>query len=650
MELIDCSDLSPYKRYQQAIQLLRSTSRAENPNWYADALAVETQLHVFIGGDTGAISYIHNQKDGSWTKGPNLTPQLMGDPELLGEVLEALIKAEVTSRKKALGLILYIADEFSTAELGPDHQNPAEVNELRELIIKSPGTVLNDRTLSNDTHTWRLFPYPGASGGNQFATAISFSRHHEEFINNARAYGEEHDIPIRTRSISAPLCTITALPWLLEQTPANGFVAALHYPRFTVLSFFNDAGDLTLIRTLQHHGNMSFPPNIGGAIATTATSLELKDPHVFILPMAGRPPEGMTEKLTAAMPNSQVITLSPTSSPLHIPTSPNSAPKNDLPGVTRAWKWSDLHATPAEEAEPEQASDTPASAIPGVTRPWKIQDMEAISMLQQVRLEVVAITNPPSASQSPLASSHTFSILIGEMWPIQDFLPCPKEQKALYPGPIEMRALKFGQYLKYAGIVAVSGMVCYTAWKYFAIRKDESWNYQPELAAQELQTLKTKQDTYSLYDEAMKQRSSAWTTMESIFYLFPPEANIRLTTFKYNINKAPRLDPKKTGFIKRTNIQGLANHESLDYLNRLNTDSGRAQVYSQIAESTEDSSFMILDGERDPQINLQINEHTAYDQEALSGAVTSYPFTFTLQIDQVYSSDDELSFTQRPKN
>lgn len=645
MDITDCSKLSPYKRYQQALSIFNTTSRASNPHWYTDALAIETQLHVFIGSDTGAISYILNQREGSWSKGPNLTPKMMSEPDQLEEVLEALIETEVKARKPALGIILYIADEFNTAELGQDYQNPAEVTELRDLIIEDPSAVLDDRTLSNDTHTWRIFPYPGAAGGNQFATAISFSRRHENFITNARAYGEKNNIPIRTRAISAPLCTITALPWLLEKTPDNGFVTALHYPRFTVLSFFNNAGDLVLIRTLQHHGNMAFPPNIGGAIMTTAHSLELTNPHIFILPMAGRPPEGMSETLTTSMPNSQIITLSPTSSPLHIPTAPNSSPKNDLPGVTRAWKWSDLHAVPAEEATPEQAEKTPESAIPGVTRPWKIQDMEAVSMLQQVRLEVVAITNPPAASQSALASSHTFSILIGEMWPIQDFLPCSKEQRALYPNALEMRMLKLSQYLKLAGIAAAAGFICFTGWKYWQTRQHEAWDYKPELAAQKLVLLKNQEKEFVLYEEVMKERSKAWTTMESIFYIFPPEANILLSNFTYNIAKLSDFRSDRVGFVKNNKITGFAPYESLDYLNRLNTEAGLKGIYAAIAEATNDESFVLEPGDRLPQINLQTEENRSYNIDAQPGSKNSFPYIFTLNIKQPYSSEDALALT-----
>ena len=644
MNLTDCSQLSPYKCYKQAQQILHSTTRASNPNWYSDALATETQLHIFIGSDTGAISYIHNQKEGSWTKGPNLTPQLMRSYEQLEEVLDALIEAEVKSKHPALGITLYIADEFATAELGEEHQNPAELENLRQLIIDDPTAVLNDSTLSNETHSWRLFPYPGADGSKAFATAISFSRVHEEFMQNARNYGIAKDTPVLTRAVSAPLCTITALPWLLENIPPNGFVTALHYPRFTVLAFFNPKGDLIFIRTLQHHGNSPYPANIGNAIMITANSLELEKPHIFILPMAGRPPEGMSSILSNAAPGSAIITLSPTSSPLHIPTAPNSAPKSDLPGVTRAWKWSDLHATPAEESTPELAEDTPSSAIPGVTRPWKIQDMEAVSMLQQVRLEVVAVTNPPAASQSTLASTHTFSTLISEMWPIQDFLPNSKEQVALYPDATGMRILAFSKYFKLLGTVATLCFAAYTVWQLWTFRQNDAWTFEPELAAQELNMLQQRQTQFESIQNIMQPRAAAWSHMELLFHLFPKNSRFKIKSFKYDINPNKIIDPNSLGFIKKVTIQGLADEQAITQLNLLNSDSEKSKLFTAISDAIQDPSLKLEPISRIPEININTQKNPRYSQQSETHLDTSYPSSFSLEILQSYNPGDLLSF------
>ena len=70
--------LSFAKRFKQAKQLAKETSRADNPNWYADALAINLQLHIFVGSDSGAISYIRNMESGAWAKGPNISPEMPG--------------------------------------------------------------------------------------------------------------------------------------------------------------------------------------------------------------------------------------------------------------------------------------------------------------------------------------------------------------------------------------------------------------------------------------------------------------------------------------------------------------------------------------------------------------------------------------------
>jgi hypothetical protein len=642
MTLSPPESLSFGKRFKQAKQLVKETSRADNPNWYADAFSIDLQLHIFVGSDSGAISYIRTTATGEWAKGPNISPEMEEDPSLLKPVLDGIVKEHLTDKKNpALGVILYVADEFSTAEPGPEHQNPAEVEELRAKIKADPRNILEDSSISNQTHSYRLFPYPGAASGQPFATAIAFTRRHEPLLEEFRNYGNENNIPIRTRAISAPLCAISALPWLLEQKPENGFVAIHHYPRFSVLSFFNIHGDLILIRTLQHHGNVPFSPQTASAIMTTATSLELENPHIFLIPMAGAAPMGMSDSLSSMLPNSQVITLSPTSSALHIPTAPSAAKgKNESLGMTRPWKWSDLTAQTAVENEPSQA-DSPNSdtAIPGVTRPWKIQDMAAVAMLSQVRLEVVATTNPPSASNSILAESHTFKTLVEEMWPIQDFLPAPEKETTLYPQQVEMKALKWSKYVKAAAAAGVALALAKAGLDIFNATQDPAWGYVSDDPQFQIMALKKKVGDSNLLNTLLSDRSRGWTAMEVLPSLFPENSGIEVSDYKYNTEISPTdATNRKIPVTRKWEISGKADQKGKRLLDILNTRKGMESVFAQIQAHTADDSFDPNQFNRKPIVDIEISS-----TRSQRGSDNLYPYNFTMTLKQSFNNDDPLT-------
>ena len=644
MNLSQPNTLSFPQRYKQAKSLIKHTSRASNPNWYADALAINIQIHIFVGSDSGAISYIRNMESGAWAKGPNISPEMEEDPSLLKPVLDGIITEHCANTKKpGIGVILYVADEFSTAELGPEHQNPAEVAELRKLIKENPRSILEDHSISNESHSWRLFPYPGAASGQPFATAIAFTRRHEHLMQEFRSYGEQNNIPIRTRAISAPLCAISALPWLLDQKPENGFVALYHYPQFTVLSFFNTHGDLVLIRTLQHHGNVPFSPQSASAIMTTTASLELEKPHVFIIPMAGAAPMGLSDSLTSMLPDSQVITLSPTSSALHIPTAPSetSAP-SDL-GVTRAWKWSDLAAQAAVESDPLPAAPSEETAIPGVTRPWKLKDMAAVAMLSQVRLEVVSTTNPPSASNSILAESHTFNTLVKEMWPIQDFLPPTSAETALYPDQVEMKLLKCSKLVKLAAACLVVGSLAKLGMDLSTSVADPAWGYETTHPQIQINSYRKSALEYDKLNNLLSDRSRAWSNMELLARLIPAKQNITVKDFIYKTSiQAANATNQRIPVIRTWTITGSGDSAARNYLETLNSATEMAKIFENTYQGTQDKSFNVSIANRKPRPDIQIKRANNSNSQRNSAA-SSHPFKFKMTITQRLDNEDELT-------
>ena len=649
MDLHSPTDLSFLKSYKQAKQLAKNTSRCTNPYWYSDALAVNVQLHIFVGSDTGAISYIRNIETNEWAKGPNISPEMEEDTTLLIPVLEGIQSEYLTDTKNpGLGVILYIADEFSTCELGPDHQNPGAIDELRKLIKENPGSILEDQTVSNESHAWRLFPYPGANPDQNFATAVAFTRRHEALMKQFRDWGNDNNIPVRTRSISAPLCAIAALPWLLKEKPDKGFVTVYHYPRFTVLGFFNDAGNLVLIRTLQHHGGLPFSPQTASAIMSAAASMEIENPNIYIIPMAGASPMGMSDSLSSMLAGSEVSTLSPTSSALHIPTAPSAAnTKSDL-DVTRPWKWSDLTAQ-SELTSAPAADDTPEeeTVIPGVTRPWKLSEMEAVAMLSQVRLEVVSTTTPPSASGSDIATNHTFTTLVEEMWPLQDFLPASEQELTLYPQQIEMKLILWSKYLKMAAAAIALIILALGAIKVLKATQDPAWNYTTSNPSFIIGKFNRDIKKHQSLDKKLSDRARAWSNMELINRLFPDDSQIRIKSSKFSTSVDTKSKSKTAKPLKRTwNFSGSATASSREYLDKLNTIDEITSVFQKNYEGTHDESFNIAAyRSRIPKADVRLK--LSKNARSMRNQKDAHIYEFTMTITQTLADKDPLTISTK---
>src|SRR5690606_14976243 len=141
-----------------------------------------------------------------------------------------------------------------------------------------PKAVLDDASVSAADSSWRLIPYP-AAGSEAIATTVCVSRRWATFLDDLRRFGEEQNFPIITRAVSAPLICLMALADLKTDAVTRPLIAILPYPRFTLLAFFNEHGDLRLMRTLQHRGQRR-PSNLRHATSTTAAALELADPEI----------------------------------------------------------------------------------------------------------------------------------------------------------------------------------------------------------------------------------------------------------------------------------------------------------------------------------------------------------------------------------
>ena len=277
------------------------------PAWYQEGLELDYQLHIRSDGTT-VQTFFHNRPKNEWSAGPPLTEVVMADPEQTAAYATQLIKDVRALKGDSVGVILHIADEFATAELKPELNNPAALPDLRETSIHNSGEILDDSSVPPDQAAWRVIPYP-ADGSDVIATTATVSRRMAAFLQAMRDVGERLNFPLITHALSAPLVVIMGLPAAIKPAEGKCFVTILQYPWFTTLAFFNQHSEIRLLRTLQHRG-LRRPPNFRQALSTTNASLEFLDPDLFIIPLGGDVDSQVAEDLQIRFPESRVETIS----------------------------------------------------------------------------------------------------------------------------------------------------------------------------------------------------------------------------------------------------------------------------------------------------------------------------------------------------
>ncbi|MEP4078734.1 hypothetical protein [Haloferula sp.] len=573
--------------YRQASSVLRGTSRATNEGWYTSPFELEFQLHLRIDG-THADSWIHQPSTGKWTRGPEISEELILDPTKVPEFAEEAVALAKQAGAKALGVILHIADEFATTEIKPELDNPGALGELREAIINNPFSVLDDSSLSADDHSWRLIPYP-AAGSEAIATAIILSRHTSDFVSALRNYGTAKNFPVITEAVSAPLVALLSLPDLKKSTNEHPFIAMLPYSRFTVLAFFNEHGDLRLLRTLQHRGQRR-PSNLRHAAATTAAALEMSNPEIYVMPMGGEPDPQMASDLKVVFDSSSIQEIDWTETPYHIK---------------------------------EAADVTP---------------------------ELIIAADLKREPESPLAASHTFSTLRADGWANQDFLPLPAAEAEVFPARSEMKLIRAA---KYARLGLVAATLIALIWVGFGlldmVRKPE-WTFnQPEAEAVQsrLASLGVERQRIMHWDNLLEDRSKGWASMELLARLFPDKSGFLIKGFSHTATPENLPGQSQAGFVKEWRISGLAREEALERLADLNTREGITSAFTEVARVTGNQSYRTDLPSRSVVVNVKTLEHGAYKpmppEEMVAADETTYPFMFDLTITQRFEAADPMA-------
>lgn len=581
------SGLNPFQRYSQASSILKGTSRASNEGWYESPLALGFQLHIRVDG-LKVTSRIRQQDGDKWLPGPELDESLLLDPTKVPDFAAEVVKAARQAGARSVGVVLHIADEFATTEIKPELDNPGALDDLRDKIVEEPDAVLDDSSLSRDEHSWRLVPY-AAAGGETIATAVTLSRRAGGFLGALRKFGEEKNFPIAAIAVSAPLVALLALPEITPDAVGEPFIAVLPYDRFTVLAFFNEHGDLRLLRTLQHRGTRG-PSNLRHAVATTAAALEMDAPAIHILPLSGQPADTMIADLKVVFENSEI----------HLAD----------------WSRTTLGAGADDD----------------------------------VPVEMRVASNIAAESESPLAATHTFTTLRNEGWAVQDFLPIAREEAEIFPSRREMKMLRGARYTRY-GVIGLT--VLALGWVGVSIAnmaRNPEWTFDEQKAEQvstRLAVLGNERKKVQHWDNLLADRSKAWASMELLARLFPDKSGFLIRSFWHSVQPENVPGQSQVGFVKEWRITGMAREEALEKLADLNTREGITLAFNEVAKVTGNEAFDSDLPSRSIVVNVRTLENAAFKpvppDEAVTSDETTYPFMFDLTITQRFEAADPMA-------
>ncbi|WP_193211060.1 hypothetical protein [Luteolibacter marinus] len=392
-----------------------------------------------------------------------------------------------------------------------------------------------------------------------------------------------------TRAVSAPLICLLALADLKQDELSRPLIAVLPYPRFTLLAFFNEFGDLRLLRTLQHRGQRR-PTNLRHAASTTAAALELAEPEVFLFTINDQADPQLAADLQLVFPAASIREVD--------------------------WSTTGLDTTASGCSGPEPLVSTLLATTP----------------------------------ETPLAQSHTFTVLRGDGWAAQDFLPVAREQADVFPSKTEMKLLNAARFARLGfGCVTILALAWTTLGVVDMIRKPD-WAFEAkngEVAKQRLTFLTQERTRIDHWDNLLSDRSKAWASMELLPTLFPDNSGFLAKTFNHSAKADTKPGQARIGLTREWKIAGLAREGALERLATLNTRDGISSVFDQVAAITGNSSYLTDLPSRSLVVNVRTLENGSFRPGPIGEFSdldeSTYPFSFDLTITQRFESSDQMA-------
>jgi len=550
------------------------------------------QLHLRLDGES-LTGWTFQRKTSEWVQLGEISPQILFNgsedrARFIATTLENLRDEGATS----LGVVLHVADEFAITELNPESVNPDELPELRETIVHDPASVLDDNTLAAQEISCRLFPLPANLATGSFAASVTLSTRHSGLLAAFREAGEDQNFPVRTIGVSGPLLALCGLPFLLGELIQKPFIAAFHFPVFTILAFFSRHGELSALRSLPHHGQRR-SGNLRHATTAAAAVLEMADPDICVVAMASFSSDPVVSDLMQAFPLSSVVML-----------------------------------------------------------PWR--ENPAITGRNNLPLECLAASVALEEANSPLANNETFPILFGEGWALQDFLPAAPEEANLFPSRKSMLLVRASRPFHALCALCILGLATWIGIDFFNAMNRDEWSFDAAISKkrdQKKAALLQEANQLSRWDNLLEDRSKGWANMELVARMFPEGTGILLRTVDHSAALEAGTGKANVGIIKNWTIIGFAKAEAQAHLTELNTRQGIAKLFREVAESTGNAAFSPELATRSLMVSISTVENRRFKEppgEASGTDETAYPLSFTMNLSQRFEATDPLALPAAP--
>lgn len=608
MELLP-QNASPLKLYRQAKRLLKSTSRAKEPDWYRGATELNLQWHLWIGTQSGQ-SAIYSRSLKQWWTGPDL-PAVSFETDDHGGVIgldktsrdnlhelvrKILAAKEFGAKAKSLGIIIHLADGIRIRDLAPDFASDPDFPAVNELLMSAPEIALGDDTVDNREGKWRLLPLLGIPDGEKRSLAVQCSARLEMIADEFAHYGELRNIPVVVNARSAPLEALAGIAYLHPeiQTAGTGAILTLiQYDAMTLVSATGNRGELLLVRPLFHrnatHLSQSETQEV---LSQTAALLNIKDAYILYVSASGLPEERLRTLMEAYL---------------------DQFPKARYRCIN-------------------VQSEAITEGIPG----------------RHFEFAVATQSAAPTSSEPP------FQKELREKWAFQDFYGPNAEEAARMPSRADLQMLKLSGHIQK---VAIIGILAYCGWAgtdFFTKMRSEAWKISPEEATgmdNQLAALQKEKKEWQHWEQLLEKRSEGWLVMETLLEIFPADGGVILRDMSYRAEteSSGKGDKGSLGLKRFIDINGFANPEVAVNLPTLGSRNRVAELLNSIAEKNHAPYLSVAPATRDLQVVLQQRQGAMPpSQEFPAKVARHFRTSFSLNIAQSLNEKDELAIAMAP--
>lgn len=599
------ANASPLKIYSQAKRILKTTSRAKEPDWYKPAHDLNLQWHLWIGSHSG-VSAIYSRSLKQWWTGPELPPVSLeidehGSPQGLDKssrdaihelVRKILAAKEFGAKAKSLGVILHLADGIRIRELAPDFSGDDDFNSLNELLISAPDVALGDDSVDNHEGKWRILPLVGIQEGPKRSLAVQVSSKLKIVAEEIQNYGEMRNIPVVVNARSAQLESLSGLSYVFPEIQAIGAgstLALIQYETMTLLFATGNRGELQLVRPLMHRGTPHLTPNeTHEVLSQTAALLNIKDATIVLASLSGLNQERLSALLVPyreQFPNARVNCF-------------------------------DLRNCPLTEGIPGGRFEFAVSTIETAPRPDEVP----------------------------------FHKELRERWSHQDFYGPSKEEQARIPQRADLQLLKFSGIAQKVAFAAILGFCGWTGMDFVTKMRSDAWKLAPDDAQRmevELATLQKERREWQHWDRLLEKRSEGWLALEALLEIFPEDGGVILRDANYRAEASDGVrneESKTLGLQRHWDIAGFANPELAASLPTLGSRTRVAELLNGIAERNHSPYLAVNSQTRDLDVTLQQKQGTMPPTREFPAKVARHFRTaFELNITQSLSSKDEFA-------